>query len=206
MLSKYQPFNSIPSTTFAPEAIRRGLSVCRRTSGKVCDDLTNVLSGYPEVYRPYVESAYDAAVLRDYYWTVERRMTDLAKPTPPSRAAGYYDIVPPATASTVHPYPDPKSKVSDSGKNDSGKNFGRLGRSKLLMADYIEEMLHTPVSGIEARHWTAFFKNYADGAQKGTLDQKITKMVTDHAKASGLLSTDIKDLLDAWVALLPETR
>lgn len=189
--------------------------------------LTNVLSGYPQIYRPWVESARYAAVLRNHYWTVERRAKEIEdhntrlaeitawnvnrkgkKPTAPGplHDARYFDVEPPANLSTVAPYPSPKDKISDKGVSDSGGNFGRLGRSKLLMADYIDEMLETSVSGIQAKHWTQFFRAYAEGAQKNDLDDKITRMVTKFAKDSGLLSTDIEDLLNAWIARLSNTE
>lgn len=196
--------------------------------------LTNVLSGYPVVYRPYVESARYAADLRDYYWTIERKLREDAKynlrftkylneqakweekvaagkrkpkkPIPPTQkkfAANYFDIRRPANADRIRPYPSAKTKTSDEAVRDSGGNFGRLGRSKHLMASYIENALETSVSGIAARHWVQFFKVFSDGALSDSLDAKITKLATDRLADEGVLSDDLSELLREWSKRLP---
>lgn len=190
--------------------------------------LTNVLSGYPTVYRPYIESARHAADLRDYYWTVERQLRyeavynerlskyqdDYASwelkaaagkkvkaPSPPTKrqfAAEYFEIRRPANADDIRPYPPAKSKTADKAIHDSGDNFGRLGRSRHLMANYIENALETSVSGIAAKHWVQFFKVFSDGALNDSLDAKITRLAMKHLVAEGLLSEDLGELLREW--------
>lgn len=156
--------------------------------------LHNVLSGRPIVYAPFVESARYAADMRNYYWTVLRKQNDVARGT--NRDADYYEITAPAGA---HPYPAPRANISDKAKHDSGGNFGRVARSEGLMDDYVADMLRSPVAGIEARHWVAFFKAYAEGAQRGELHDRIIRQLARHRLEQGLDSDDLETLLREWV-------
>lgn len=123
--------------------------------------LSNVLSGVPIVYEPFIEQAIYAADMRNHYWQVQRAAKggDTGIDSPPD----------------VHPYPAPKTKTSDKARNDSGNNFGRLGRVPGLMEDYCAAILATPVAGIGARHWVSFFKTYLDNADKSTVNDTIAR-------------------------------
>lgn len=125
--------------------------------------LTNVLSGVPRVYEPYVEQARYAAEFRNHYWQHQRGV-----------AAPDNGITSPGGA---QPYPPPKAKVSDKADKDSGGNFGRVARVHGLMEDYSERMLQTKVSGIEAGHWVSFFKVYADNHERDAIDARIDRLV-----------------------------
>jgi hypothetical protein len=162
--------------------------------------LHNVLSGRPIVYAPFVESARYAADMRNHYWTVLRQQKDLARNT--LHAADYYDITPPPGA---HPYPAPKSNISDKAKHDSGGNFGRVARAEGLMDDYVSATLRSPAAGIEARHWVAFFKTYAEGAQRGELHQRIIRQLVRHRLEQGMNNDDLESLLREWVNRLPDS-
>lgn len=129
--------------------------------------LSNVLSGVPIVYEPYIEQAIYAADYRNYYWQYQRG----------PKADG--TIVSP---SGVQPYPPPKSKISDKPRSDGGKNFGRVARVKGLMDWYTELCLSSPVAGIEARHWVSFFKTYSDAAKADRVHERITKLLTKESK------------------------
>lgn len=122
--------------------------------------LSNVLSGVPVVYEPFIEGARFAADLRNHYWDHLRG---------PKAITG---INPPAD---VTPYPAPKTKIGDKPVSDSGNNFGRIARVPGLMEEYCEALLHTPVAGIEAKHWVNFFKVYSDGAKKDDVDRAIER-------------------------------
>lgn len=161
--------------------------------------LHNVLSGRPIVYPPFVESARYAADMRNYYWTVLRKQRDLARGT--IRADDYYAITPPAGA---HPYPTPNSNISDKAKHDSGGNFGRVARSEGLMDAYVAEMLQSSVAGIQARHWVAFFKAYAEGVQRAELHDRIVQHLARQRLGQGVNSDDLEKLLREWVNRLPE--
>ncbi len=162
--------------------------------------LKNILSGEPIVYKPFVESARYAADMRNHYWTVGRKAKDEDKGKP--HAADYYAVTSPAAAA---PYPPPKTKISDEAAKDGGKNFGRVARAEGLMDDYVDESLATAVAGIEARHWVAFFKTYAETAERDELHLKIAqKLARDRLAHS--VEDDLAALLQEWIARLPLER
>ncbi|UFS58707.1 hypothetical protein [Subtercola endophyticus] len=127
--------------------------------------LSNVLSGVPVVYEPFIEQAQHAADLRNHYWENLRG----------SKATGDNGITSPPD---VVPYPAGKTNMSDKPKNDGGGNFGRIARVPGLMKDYCEQMLGTVVAGIEAKHWVSFFKTYSDNASSGDVDAAIGRALT----------------------------
>lgn len=161
--------------------------------------LSNVLSGDPVVYAPFVESARRAADTRNDYWRIYRRENDVAAGK--DRGENYYVVTSPQG---LRPYPAPKSNISDKPAQDSGSNFGRVARAKGLMDEYVAEALQARVSGIEARHWVAFFKAYAEGAQKGELHDKIVRQIAQHRRAQNLDEGDLAILLQEWINRLPE--
>lgn len=108
--------------------------------------LSNVLSGKPIAFHPYIESAKYAAEKRNYYWQYEREST-----------TGDKSIL---CAERVSPYPEKSDRISDRPKQDAGGNFGRLARYG-LMDEYVEEMMESSLRGIKAKDWLAFFKKNA---------------------------------------------
>lgn len=122
--------------------------------------LSNVLSGVPVVYEPFIEQAMYAADLRNYYWEHSRGAKGDTGVTSPDG---------------VHPYPAPKSKISDKANSDSGGNFGRVARVSGLMDDYCARLLETQVAGIGAKHWASFFKTYSDNAASDQVDAAIAR-------------------------------
>lgn len=90
--------------------------------------LSNVLSGKPVVYEPYVEQAKFASDMRTYYWN--HRRGDNSK-----RDCGIHH---PETT----PYPKPGTQYVDVPNQDGGGNFGRIARVDGLMADWVNESIH----------------------------------------------------------------
>ncbi len=66
-----------------------------------------------------------------------------------------------------------------------------------------KESLRARVAGIEARHWVAFFRAYAEGAQKGELHDRIMRQIARHRQEQNLDSDDVAILLREWVERLP---
>ncbi len=108
--------------------------------------LSNVVSGSPVVYRPFVVPARYAAEQRNYYWEFER-------------AAGKSDrsVIP---APEARPYPLKSDRITDQAASDSGGNFGRIARYG-VMTEYVAELMASDISGIPASQWLAFFKKHA---------------------------------------------
>lgn len=107
--------------------------------------LSNILSGSPITFHPFIELAKYAAEKRNYYWEYERDAT------------GDKRI---ECAEGITPYPQKSDKISDKAKSDGGGNFGRLARYG-LMNDYVEELMEANLKGIKAKEWLAFLKRNA---------------------------------------------
>jgi hypothetical protein len=110
--------------------------------------LSNVLSGAPVVYAPFIEIAKYAAAQRNSFWQHERK-------------AGADSTITLATG--VGPYPKKSDPISDRPAHDVGGNFGRLARYR-IMSTYIAEMKQTALRGIPVSAWLNFFHRYADEA------------------------------------------
>lgn len=107
--------------------------------------LSNVLSGAPAVFTPWIESARYAAAYRNYYWQELRRA---GSPVGIKRPEG------------VGPYPSKADKIQDIPVSDPGRNFGRIARTG-IMNHYVHETTAIALCGIEAREWVKFFKRFA---------------------------------------------
>ena len=106
--------------------------------------LSNVLSGSPVTFRPFVAQAKYAAAYRNYWWTEIRE----------SRSDSSIVIPRP-----VSPYPSKSDQVADRPNRDRGNNFGRLARTG-IMDEYVEETLNLSLSGIPAKNWIDFLRNF----------------------------------------------
>jgi len=106
--------------------------------------LSNVLSGRPVTFKPFVVSALDAAKHRNHWWTEIRETTadrTIRSPEDP------------------RPYPAKSDLVVDRPVSDAGGNFGRLARTGIMDA-YLAEMRRTPLAGIPVEEWLRFVKKF----------------------------------------------
>lgn len=106
--------------------------------------LSNVLSGTPKAYPPYLDIATYAAEKRNYYWQYERDAKSNTGITISTHSS---------------PYPSKSDQIHDIPASDSGSNFGRLARYKIL-DDYIKQTMGTRLLGITADEWLKFFKKH----------------------------------------------
>ena len=110
--------------------------------------LSNVLSGTPTTFRPFVTSAKYAAEHRNHWWTYVR----VPKNPKDDRSI--------QTPTDIQPYPASKtSQIADKPAKDGGTNFGRLARTGLMDA-YIPQTLDLRLSGIRAEDWIAFLRKF----------------------------------------------
>jgi hypothetical protein len=107
--------------------------------------LSNVLSGSPVVYSPFIELARYAAEQRNHYWQYERG------------AEGESSI---KIATAARPYPDKADQIADRPAYDPGGNFGRLARYG-IMGQYVQQMMQTKLCGISVKEWLQFFRTHA---------------------------------------------
>lgn len=124
--------------------------------------LSNVLSGNPVVYEPYVEQAKYAADMRTYYW--HHRIG--------SNAHRVNDINHPDTS----PYPRAGTLYVDAPVQDGGGNFGRIARVPGLMKAWIADALNIKLSGIEAQYWVAFLLAFVEGSTKEDTESAIARI------------------------------
>jgi hypothetical protein len=152
--------------------------------------LTNVISGVPQVYEPYIEQAKYAARMRNYYWEWQRGASgEEARVTAP--------------VGELHPYMPAKAKTSDKVTKDSG-NFGRLARTHGLMTDYGQALLTTQIAGIQASHWIDFFKAYTDAADLEQVEKKVTSQLKRLFRtASDERASEVIRLIRELTAALP---
>lgn len=138
--------------------------------------LDEVISGTPRIMRPFVEEARYAAEQRNYYWENLRKTTGSAAK------------ITLATHQTA--YPNKGLEFNDRPVSDSGGNFGRIARSR-IMDDFIEEFMKQPLSGIPASFWQSFFAIFAEGVDPEEIKKKLTSLRADADRAG------VKAKLDA---------
>lgn len=115
--------------------------------------LDNIVTGSPEIFRPFVMPAKFASLYVDYYW---QELKDW-QPENPTK-----DIIQPEGVSH---YPDSKAEfIQDEPVADSGNNYGRF-RSRLIASlppfqEYVNQMKSRELLGIPADQWAEFFKSY----------------------------------------------
>ncbi|MGH7964313.1 MAG: hypothetical protein ACRERD_21265 [Candidatus Binatia bacterium] len=114
--------------------------------------LSNVISGSPLLFEPFIESAKYAAEYRNYHWQHVRRTVQ----------STHIDI-----PSGVQPYPSKSDQISDKPRYDAGGNFGRLARTGIIDV-YMAKLNDVPLCGIKAIFWREFLKAF----QESTTDQQ----------------------------------
>ncbi|NUQ01917.1 MAG: hypothetical protein HUU35_18890 [Armatimonadetes bacterium] len=132
--------------------------------------LSNVISGTPIAYTPWIRSARYCADMRNHYWQVLRNCNQ--------------EIDRCITApQNVAPYPAKSDRISDIPASDSGGNFGRLARTGVMGA-YTTAMLETPLCGIPVRYWLAFFKAFRDNATADQIRGDLDRLARSVAAAA----------------------
>lgn len=123
--------------------------------------LSNVISGKPLLYAPFVEQAKYAADMRTYYW--EHRSKDAQKVTHPH----------------TYPYPAAGSSYSDVAEDDKGGNFGRIARISGLMDEWLETTKKTPLAGIEVQWWMRFLKMFNERGDAESIRKGLEKLAKE---------------------------
>lgn len=122
--------------------------------------LSNILSGTPLVYAPYIESARFAAERRNFHWQHTRiTQSDATIAQPPNAT----------------PYPRKADTVSDKPASDAGTNFGRFARAG-FMDEFFDKARQELIAGIRAEHWLSFFKLFQDQTDRSVIGIEIEKL------------------------------
>lgn len=114
--------------------------------------LSNVISGSPMLFEPFIESAKYAAEYRNYHWQHVRQTNH---DTHIDRPVG------------IGPYPTKSDQISDKPRYDGGNNFGRLARTGMLDV-YMEKLNDVSLCGIKTAFWRQFLKAF----QESTTDEE----------------------------------
>lgn len=114
--------------------------------------LSNVISGSPILFEPFIESARYAAEYRNHHWQYVRKTRDDTSIEIPPR---------------VSPYPAKSDQILDKPRYDGGGNFGRLARTG-MMDDYMAKLKDVPLCGIKTEFWRQFLKAF----QESTSDEE----------------------------------
>ena len=145
--------------------------------------LSQVISGTPVAFAPYLESARYAAEYRNFWWEhIRESSTDKS-----IRLAG-----------GVAPYPAKSNKTNDVPASDSGGNFGRYARTG-IMDDYKREM-RLELCGVRIECWLAFFKTFQDDAGEAKTRRQIETLAR-RIQGSG---TDPTATNSSFLAILSE--
>ena len=124
--------------------------------------LSNVISGYPKIFSPYVELARYASEYRNYWWECIRKTKSSA------------EIM---IAQDVSPYPQKSDKISDKPVSDRGNNFGRFARTG-IMDNYLEIAKRELLCGIRAEYWLNFFKIFQEERNEESINAELRKLRT----------------------------
>jgi len=135
--------------------------------------LAQVISGHPIVFTPAIVGARIAAERRNTYWK-NRKTT------------GSLEIRTPTT--TIVPYKAGRTSINEEAIDDSGGNFGRIARSRIL-DDYVAEMQERLLCGVRLRYWREFFVAIQNRKGKKKTDSEIVgalgALAADIAKETG---------------------
>ena len=145
--------------------------------------LSNVISGYPKIFSPYVELAKYASEYRNYWWECIRKTKSIA------------EIM---IAQNVSPYPQKSDKISDKPVSDRGNNFGRFARTG-IMDGYLEVAKRELLCGIRAEHWLNFFKIFQEERNEESVNAELRRL---RALVTGTDREDDSYLIDALEQIL----
>lgn len=146
--------------------------------------LSNVISGSPIVFEPFVMGARHAAEYRNWYWKHKRKG---------SSDRGI------ELSSVNQFYPTKSDMISDRPASDSGGNFGRLARSG-VMEEYIAKLFEEKLAGIQLSAWQRFLSIFTEGVTDKEIDaalQKISDNVgrtVDDPEASKRLAEKFREI------------
>jgi len=153
--------------------------------------LSNVISGSPVLFEPFIESARFAAEYRNYHWQHLRKTTQDVGIDSPENA---------------RPYPVKSDQIGDKPRYDGGGNFGRLARSG-IMDEYIAKLNAVTLCGIKTVYWREFLKAFQESTtdvQARAALERLRKRVllngaqvpSEKAQAALAIVAELERLLD----------
>jgi hypothetical protein len=120
--------------------------------------LSDVVSGSPKLFQPWIESARYVAEHRNFYWQKSRKQRNK---NPNIR-----------TPKDIKHYPDIRQEAADEAEEDKGGNFGRIARTNIIN-QYINSLKDRSYLGIKISHWIEFLKAVSDTSADIEIERKI---------------------------------
>jgi hypothetical protein len=120
--------------------------------------LSDVVSGAPKLFQPWIESARYVAEYRNFYWQESRKQRNK---NPNIR-----------TPKDTKHHPDIRQEAADEAEEDKGGNFGRIARTNIIN-QYINSLKDRSYLGIKISHWIEFLKAVSDTSADIEIERKI---------------------------------
>ena len=156
--------------------------------------LSEVVSGTPQLFNPYVTGANYAAEYRNWYWQHEKSGTS-------DKTIRF--------ANLKQFYPASKSEMNDQPVSDSGNNFGRLARYG-IMDDYMNQLRRERLSGIPLDAWQKFLSFFKEERQEEIIVRDVDRLLAEVGKATPFLSTgeltEIRESVSRIFSILEKQR
>lgn len=163
-------------------AKEREPSFCYRVTPNVCAPgdllvvvpwaLSNVISGSPILFPPFIELARYAAEYRNFHWVHLKGGSD-------NNAIG---------RSTVdHFYPTKAERIGDVPRSDAGGNFGRFARTG-LMDEYIAALFQEELAGIPLDAWQRFLSLFGQERNEDRIYRELDRLAQESIKGRPALT------------------
>jgi hypothetical protein len=123
--------------------------------------LSEVVSGTPKIFAPFITSAKYAAEYKNWYWQHKKT------------GASDKNII---LSKATQQYPIKSDMISDSPRSDGGSNFGRLARTGLLN-EYIGELFNERLVGIALSYWQKFLAIFTEGSFAEDMNQELDALI-----------------------------
>lgn len=139
--------------------------------------LSNVISGSPRLFEPYVVGARHAAHYRNWHWEHGRT----------AREAGNTQIT---LSSAVQPYPSKADPITDAARGDKGGNFGRFARTGLMDA-YMAELMRERLYGVPLSAWRRFLALFSEDRTEEEVTRGLDRLAVEAERERLSLPPDV---------------
>jgi hypothetical protein len=141
--------------------------------------LSEVISGTPQLFNPFVTGARYAAEYRNWYW--QHGMSGKSDKTIKFANLNQF-------------YPASKSEMNDQPVSDSGNNFGRLARYGIL-DEYMNQLRREKLSGIPIDAWQRFLGFFKEERQDEEISKDLDRLLTEVGEATAALTDEELSLI-----------
>jgi hypothetical protein len=157
--------------------------------------LSEVISGTPQLFTPFVTNARWAAEYRNWYWQYGRESSS-------NKTINF--------SKSKDLYPPSKSSMNDVAVKDKGNNFGRLGRYPIMKEEYLPQLRREKVSGIPIDAWQRFLKFFKEDRPEESVASGLRRLFSDVSPSSLSLSAQdiasLREHLTELISILERAR